>query len=231
MTALVPPPSLTQRLPHSYGIQGLSTVGNDASGEYLIQRPDSSSGSPGELMLGGGRTFGGETMPSVGAADDSVVDMAVVSYLQHALPKSLTLKPYAPSASPSNQSETDDRSLLLKAAWTGIWAGSRDGSPWVGPVPSYPPGLFLCAAYTGHGMPNATLCARAVVQMILEERKPSTGSLDERLTTLQQRLVEAGDLPKSYFISQERIDRARHLPDVLTQDKIGILGRGLPHDV
>jgi hypothetical protein len=111
-------------------------------------------------------------------------------------------------------------------------AGSRDGNPWVGAVPSHPRGLFLCAAYTGHGMPNATLCAKAVVEMMLEERNLPPHSSVEMLyqmrTAQEERSGGVGDLPKSYLISQERISRASKLPSVWTQDQMGILGSGLP---
>jgi glycine/D-amino acid oxidase-like deaminating enzyme len=219
MTALIPPTSQTELLPHSYGIEALSPIANGTSGEYLIQKPSKANGALGELMLGGGRTFGGQTLPSVGEADDSVVDPAVVSYLKAALPKSLTLRSYPSSSKTGNSGDLDE-----KAAWTGIWAASRDGNPFVGPVPEYPDGIWLCAAYTGHGMPNATLCAKAVVRMMLAADGLSSQEADRTIKALQEDMIAEGDLPACYFISKERIKRARELPTTQEQDTMGIMG-------
>jgi glycine/D-amino acid oxidase-like deaminating enzyme len=205
MTALKPPTSQAERLPHTYGFIGLARSENGSSSEYLIQRPFSTNKTEGHLMLGGGR-ISAATIPSVGQSDDSLIDSSVVAYLCSALPSSLLLGDDVPA------------SLTADAAWTGIWGASRDGNPWVGDVPGYPEGLWVCAAYTGHGMPNATLCAKAAVQIIGEENGGGDG------VALALKLVEGGKLPRSYLISKERIEKARKLPDVETQDSIGILG-------
>jgi glycine/D-amino acid oxidase-like deaminating enzyme len=205
MTALKPPSSQLERLPHTYGFIGLSRNENTGSSEYLIQRPFAAEYTQGHLMLGGGR-ISAATLPSVGQSDDSIIDKSVVRYLCEALPRSLLLGEKVPS------------SLTPVAAWTGIWAASRDGNPWVGAVPDYPPGLWLCAAYTGHGMPNATLCARAVVEMIGEENK------GKGHVALSLNMVKNGKLPLGYIITKERIETAKGLPDVETQDSLGILG-------
>jgi glycine/D-amino acid oxidase-like deaminating enzyme len=231
MTALTPPASMTERLSYSYGLEGFSPTAAGGSGEYLIQRPsvaksDSRSDLKfGQLMLGGGRTFGKTTMPSIGIADDSVIDPAVVSYLQSSLPNALSL------GSTSNEKAPP---LEAHSAWTGIWAASRDSNPFVGPVPleNYPLGLWICAAYTGHGMPNATLCAKAAVRMMLEANTLANSGFDvevisEKLDRLKEEMISAGDLPKSYFLSKERIEKARKLPQVHTQDEMGILGQGI----
>ena len=57
--------------------------------------------------------------------------------------------------------------IVADYAWSGIMGFSRDAAPWVGQIPGMS-GLFICAGYTGHGMPNATLCAKAVVDLLLE---------------------------------------------------------------
>jgi glycine/D-amino acid oxidase-like deaminating enzyme len=210
MTALVPPQSMKEVLPHSYGFEGLGVDPNPNSGEYLIQRPfEGSLNAKGHLMLGGGR-IASATMPSVGEADDSVIDPSVVKYLQGALPRALIL-------GTGNEARVD---LEAEMAWTGIWAASRDGFPWVGNVPGYQNGLWLCAAYTGHGMPNATLCARAVVKMIVAEEN------GEDPEELKKQLLKKGDLPVEYFVDEARVKSASQLPDVATQDREGfVVGR------
>jgi hypothetical protein len=222
MTALLPPPTQKARLPHSYGFQDLAGKPLAASGEYLIQRPFADASSTenqtkraGHLMLGGGRTIDSATMPSVGEADDSVIDSAVVSYLQSALPRALILSD--DDGVTNGNSAPDPPSLTAEAAWTGIWGASRDGCPWVGAMPDMPRGVWVCGGYTGHGMPNATLCAKAVVRMIMADER------GEREGVVEQ-LVRSGELPASYVVSEERIRRAMGMMGVQAQDKIGRLG-------
>lgn len=62
---------------------------------------------------------------------------------------------------------------------------SNDGFPFVGPVYDKP-GQFICAGFTGHGMPQVYLSAKAVASMVL------TGET-----------VEV-DLPIPYRLSKER---------------------------
>lgn len=91
--------------------------------------------------------------------------------------------------------------------WSGIMGYSRDANPWVGPVPPSAgggDGLWLCAGYTGHGMPNAALCAKAVAEMM-------TG-LDEV------------DLPPEYELTEERLVQARLRDTVdVAEEKGGLL--------
>ena len=70
-------------------------------------------------------------------------------------------------------------------------------------------------------MPNATLCAKAVIEMIL-------GQIDgtKSLQNIQQQLIESDQLPKAYVISRERIDRCRTLESVETQVRNGETGIG-----
>jgi len=70
---------------------------------------------------------------------------------------------------------------------------SRDWKPWVGAVPTGlggGKGLFICAGFSGHGMPNASLCASAVATMM-------TGGQ-----------LEDGDLPAEYTVSEARAKAA-----------------------
>ncbi|KAI2629070.1 FAD dependent oxidoreductase [Hypomontagnella submonticulosa] len=51
------------------------------------------------------------------------------------------------------------------SVWTGIMGYSADKSPHIGHVPSKP-GLYICAGFHGHGMPNVLLCAKGLAKMI-----------------------------------------------------------------
>ena len=61
-------------------------------------------------------------------------------------------------------------------------------------------------------MPNASLCGKAVVEMVLgaESNAPY-----EYVT---EKLVRTGDLPQAYVITKERIDRCKALKSVQAQD-------------
>ena len=201
MSALLPPEG-SQQLPNSYGFVGAGPNANPNADDYLIQRPLSDMpNSRGHLMFGGGRVSG--TLPTVGETDDTVIDRGSVHYLQTMLPRLLELggEPLA--------------ELKAAAAWSGIMCYSRDNMPWVGGVPGAR-GVWLCAGYTGHGMPNATLCAKALVKMLRGEEE---GRDLEKVTS---ELVKRGDLPESYVITEDRLRDARELPSVRKQDDMGI---------
>ncbi|KAF2821862.1 DAO-domain-containing protein [Ophiobolus disseminans] len=202
MSALHPPKNSTL-IPDSYGMVGAlgQPENND---DYLIQRPFSGVPNPGgHLMFGGGRGAG--KLPTVGVSDDSIIDEGSAAYLRGALLDILEL-----------DGETDGIKELRPAAqWTGIMGYSRDDNPWVGKVPDNE-GLWLCGGYTGHGMPNGTLCGKAVVDMVLGELE------GKELGTLQKEMVQTGDVPSSYVISTERIERARGMLTVLQQDELGV---------
>ncbi len=204
MSSLLPPSS-SERLPDSYGFvgaQGQSAHDDD----YLIQRPFSGVPNPeGHLMFGGGRGFG--QLDTVGVSDDSVIDEGSAAYLRSSLPKMLVL----------GGGTSDITELKATHEWTGIMGFSRDSHPWVGKVPDMPDGLWLAAGYTGHGMPNGTLCGKAVVEMMLAARE---GMAAERIC---EKLVEQGELPRSYVITKKRINRARQMPTVAVAVAEGLL--------
>jgi len=156
-------------------------------------------------MFGGGR--GSCSLPCIGISDDSVNDEGAAAYLRQALLRVLDL---------GGEAEQLEE-LEAPQQWTGIMGYSRDNHPWVGGVPDQV-GLWLCGGYTGHGMPNGTLCGKAIVEMALAE----LGSEDVRL--VEEMLVRDGEMPKSYLISRERMERARGLPTVEVADREGTLG-------
>jgi len=206
MSAIKPPTPLTSPLHRSYGFVG--STGKSDDGDYLIQRPQN-----GHLMFGGGRRFAPSA--GIGFSDDSQIDEPAAKYLQTELPHVMSL------------GVDGARGLKITHQWTGILGFSRDNSPWVGEVPGPEnANLWICAGYTGHGMPQAAFCARAVTKMLL-----GTVFDGKALTEIQKDLVEAGDLPESFIISKERITRARQLPQVSDQkhktqiEKLSVAGK------
>lgn len=207
MSALLPPKGNTI-LPDSYGMVG--ALGQPANNDdYLVQRPFEGVPNPrGHLMFGGGRGAG--RMPAIGVSDDSVIDEDSAAYLRSALLKVLQL-----------DGETEGLTELEAVGqWTGIMGYSRDDMPWIGKVPDRE-GLWFSGGYTGHGMPNATLCGKAVVDMLLGEE------VGQDLDTLQAQMVQSGDIPSSYLITKGRIERARTFLTVKQQDNQGIHMNGL----
>jgi glycine/D-amino acid oxidase-like deaminating enzyme len=195
MSALHPP--TTSRLPNSYGMVGY-TAGNVEHGDYLIQLPFyevNGQTHGGQLMFGGGRS--NAMYDCIGETDDDTIDPGEADYLRRALPKMLEIG--------------DIAELKASHQWTGIKGNSRDNRPWVGKVPAgdgWYEGLWLCGGYTGHGMPNATLCGKAVVEMMLADDYDAVCNA----------LVEAGDLPHAYVITHTRVDAAHRAPTVMEME-------------
>ncbi|ORY24568.1 FAD dependent oxidoreductase-domain-containing protein [Naematelia encephala] len=81
----------------------------------------------------------------------------------------------------------------LSRLWTGIMAASRDRLPLIGPIPNKP-GLWAAVAFHGHGMARILTCTRSLAKQIL-----NPGEWDERL-------------PKSFEITEERLERAKQAP-------------------
>ena len=70
-------------------------------------------------------------------------------------------------------------------------------------------------------MPNGTLCGKAVVDMLLAE----TGG--KEIGSVQTEMVQKGDIPKSYLLTKERIDKARKMLTVQQQDEQGVHMNGI----
>ena len=77
-------------------------------------------------------------------------------------------------------------------------------------------------------MPNATLCAKAVVEMLLAPSSlssPSSNSSDNSsLIDVQTSLVNSGALPNAYLVSKERMERCEGLDSVMVQGEKGRVG-------
>lgn len=187
------PGSENQPLVYSYGFMGHGTQGGHQD-DYLIQRPYISGTIGGELMFGGGRSYAKNE--GVGVSDDSSIDPPAAQYLRQEINVVLDTK-------------SDEKELAATFEWSGIMGFSRDTRPWVGAVSEDlglggGEGLWICAGFTGHGMPNTCLSAKAAVDMMLGKDKGGV------------------DLPSTYHISKERLEKARVLKTVKEADLDGL---------
>ena len=111
---------------------------------------------------------------------------------------------------------------------------SRDELPWVGPLPEKP-NIYISAGYTGHGMPNAWLCGKAVALMVSKDLTHDllSGSIGDRPVfgmddwKAKDEWVQVGNMfeaakevgmPESYLIGKERILKAMARDDVQVRD-------------
>ncbi|KAI1390002.1 FAD dependent oxidoreductase [Hypoxylon trugodes] len=208
VSSLTPPeqPSVPTDHPldigHTYYIVGEPNAAFSRD-DYLIQRPPPSA----SLIFGGGRQHARKR--GVGVWDDSSVDESVSWYLRGELGSVVDLSLYHEK---EGDTETKKQDLTPTHEWTGIMGYTRDGHPFVGSVPEGlggGSGLYVCAGYTGHGMPNAVLSARAVVDILLSD----DGKGGE---------VEV-DLPPEYELTEDRVLAARLLDEVAVVDEKGSL--------
>jgi glycine/D-amino acid oxidase-like deaminating enzyme len=191
MSSLIPPPSMKPNtdnppLGHSYGFVGHARQ-NINQDDYLIQRPWISGG---ELMFGGGRSYAAKA--GLGISDDSSIDPPAAAFLRRELKNVVDI----------NQEEKE---LKATFEWSGIMGYSRDGHPWVGQVTENlglggGEGLWICAGFTGHGMPNTSLCAKATADMLL-------GTDPAKV-----------DLPTAYHLTKERVEAAKAMDEVHIAD-------------
>ncbi|EME47906.1 hypothetical protein DOTSEDRAFT_167338 [Dothistroma septosporum NZE10] len=82
----------------------------------------------------------------------------------------------------------EDSGAYTDKVWTGIMGYSSDGFPFVGAVPTKE-GQFICAGFSGHGMPQIFLSAKAIARMALEGAN-----------------VRNTELPRLYWVERERIE-------------------------
>ncbi|KAH7350695.1 FAD dependent oxidoreductase-like protein [Rhexocercosporidium sp. MPI-PUGE-AT-0058] len=198
MSSLIPPQTMkpgsnnNPPLEYSYGFIGHGKQ-NRNQDDYLIQRPYSKGDKGGELMFGGGRSYASNA--GLGVSDDSSIDLPAAEYLRREINVVVDVKSH-------------EKELKASYEWSGIMGYSRDDRPWVGEVTDDlglggGKGLFICAGFTGHGMPNTCLSAKAAVDMMFGK-----GGEDV-------------DLPKAYRLSRERVEKARMLDEVHIADAKG----------
>lgn len=187
MSALLPPEELRGegRLKTSLGFM------KEGNHDYLVQRSNEKGG---HLMFGGAETYG----PRLGVTDDSIVDERQTDWLRKSLPMYLSLE--------------DKKKLELVQTWSGIMGFSRDEVPLVGPVPGKE-GLFMCAGFTGHGMPNTWLCGKTTALMVGQIRNGA--STKDAVDTA----AEETKLPKAYQLSEARLANAREKTTVYEVDE------------
>ncbi|KAK0719576.1 FAD dependent oxidoreductase, partial [Lasiosphaeris hirsuta] len=159
---LASPAEAPLNLRHSYGFDSSALDPGGPRGEYLGQRP----GGGGDLIHGGGRRRARNL--AVGEWRDDEVEPAVVTYLRRSLVEVFDLRPGNRDGAEGEEAAAE-LELEPTFEWTGVMAYSRDRRSWVGSVPEGlggGEGLFISAGFTGHGMPHATLSARAVVRFM-----------------------------------------------------------------
>ncbi|KAK1971729.1 FAD dependent oxidoreductase [Colletotrichum sublineola] len=189
VAALLPDPRAELGRSYVFMASSDASRGEPNQDDYLIQRP-----SPGlEMILGGGRARG--ALKGVGVSDDDEVDPVVATYLRRAGVANVDL-------GDGGQKEE----LRASYEWTGAMAFSRDALPWVGHVPSGPvlgagEGAFVAAGFSGHGMPQAALCGRAVARIMIG-------------------LSVDVDIPAEFLVSEERAQKARALPSIKEMDDL-----------
>ncbi|KAF2966727.1 hypothetical protein GQX73_g6829 [Xylaria multiplex] len=85
----------------------------------------------------------------------------------------------------------EEAEMKIENIWTGVMGYTSDDLPHVGAVPGKK-GLYICAGFVGHGMPNVLLSAKAVAKLLRDDTP----------------LTESG-VPACYETSSERLRGAR----------------------
>ncbi|KAI8916781.1 FAD dependent oxidoreductase [Powellomyces hirtus] len=111
--------------------------------EYFSARED------GRLVLGGMRNLAPDM--AIGNGDDASLDPVI----------STALRSYIHDTFPHIRDKVE-----IEMEWAGIMGFSADRLPFVGPVGEDRPGVFVCAGYTGHGMPRAFLSGYHTAEMV-----------------------------------------------------------------
>lgn len=198
-----PPPPAQGPLDIEHTFYFVSDLANRRD-DYLIQRP-----SPGaELIYGGGRIRAAGH--GLGVWDDSIIDEPVAQYLRGELSGLMNLS----TREGETAQDLPKQDFEATFEWAGIMGYSRDGYPWVGPVPKSAgggDGLWLCAGYTGGGMPNAALCAKAVVDMMVPGNEDGEDDLQAKQI----------DLPPEFLLTEDRLQKARTCETIAEADERG----------
>ncbi|CAK7270461.1 hypothetical protein SEPCBS119000_004103 [Sporothrix epigloea] len=184
-----------------------------ASATSSISEPSVPPVSGGHFIWGGGRQRAANT--AVGEWRDDAVEPSVARYLRSHLAPVLDVGGEEPPVPLDAQYE-----------WTGIMGFSRDQNPWVGRVPASvlaeersdysggPSGLYVSAGYTGHGMPSAALCGRAVACMVKHDLGWESNTTTEGASGQLSLSIPLGagghaKLPQCFLMTAERIRKAR----------------------
>ncbi|RMZ29587.1 hypothetical protein D0859_06315 [Hortaea werneckii] len=142
---------------------------NDYEYDYLIPRHD------GSIVVGGARRdYYNDLGEWFGNSDDSKLMENAKGYFDGYMQRHFQ--------------GWEDSEAFTDSVWTGIMGYSSDGFPHVGAIPDKP-GQFICAGFSGHGMPQVFLSAKAIATMIAKGKD-----------------VEEVDLPRLYRVSKERVN-------------------------
>ncbi|KAK3499021.1 FAD dependent oxidoreductase-domain-containing protein [Neurospora hispaniola] len=184
--------------------------------EYLMQRPLPG----GELIYGGARSHAENK--AVGVWQDDEVERGVATYLRQNLapyPLDLDKTGSTPTDTPKEGNETTE--LEATHQWTGIMGFSRDSNPWVGRVPESLGGgenLYMCAGYTGHGMPQAALAARMIAEEITGKPFADDGlKLPREMALTEERVRWVRENTKTLLKEQHQAPEwSATMPELLT---------------
>ncbi|KAI0416790.1 FAD dependent oxidoreductase [Xylaria grammica] len=80
--------------------------------------------------------------------------------------------------------------MKIENVWTGIMGYTSDDLPHVGAVPGKK-GLYVCAGFIGHGMPNVLLSAKAVAKLLQDDTPLTESGVPACYETSSERLREA----------------------------------------
>lgn len=167
--------------------------------DYLTQRPD------GTIMLGGGFAQSPQQgMAEIGINTDEAYDASAAAHLCGVL--SVVFK--NPSDSNPDTEGNLNNTNQVKSIWAGSIGISADWLPWVGRLPTRltgravppvqedsklaPPGEWVSAGYSGEGMVNAPLCAKALAMMILKPNGDNVSSwFPEEMIVTERRCRKA----------------------------------------
>ncbi|TKA74704.1 hypothetical protein B0A55_05095 [Friedmanniomyces simplex] len=124
--------------------------------EYMITRP-AGTHDQGTIVIGGGLW----QLPNSGASrygetDDTALEPTITNFL-----RDCTTDYFG-----SNWGD-DHASGRIRKEWSGIMGASADGLPYVGAMPDMPAGLWISAAFNGHGMVWCLKAAEALVEMMI----------------------------------------------------------------
>ncbi|KAK0257930.1 hypothetical protein LTS09_007123 [Friedmanniomyces endolithicus] len=149
--------------------------------EYMITRPPLTP-DEGTIVIGGGLW----QLPNSGASrygetDDTVLEPTITKYLRDSTPDFF-----------GSNWGPDHASGRIRKEWSGIMGASADGLPYVGAMPDMP-GLWISAAFNGHGMVWCLKAAEALVEMVMGDEGEQT-AVDKWL-------------PRSARMSRERMGR------------------------
>ncbi|KAJ3102611.1 hypothetical protein HDU97_000395 [Phlyctochytrium planicorne] len=133
--------------------------------EYMSTRDD------GRIALGGMRNI--VAGMEVGVSDDSSLIPLVSKALREYLPKHF---PHLPP-------------ITVEKEWAGIMGWSVDGLPYVGAVPDVEGRQWIAAGYSGHGMPRAFLCGKAVAEMCAGVKERDWEFPEEMFKVTRKRLM------------------------------------------